>query len=97
MEKEKFAEKVKKMGYDVSFESGAVVVSGKYENYEENLAEIRKIVADLGYDQSWGVKGGVIGGAKHKIKTGQIEKTEQSEPINTDGDFEQMDLFKFMN
>jgi len=108
MEKEQFADKIKKLGYEVSFESGAVVVLGKYESYEENLAEIKKLVSDLGYDKSWGVRGGKIGAPKGKAKNEQLiedntplvnEETDNIDVAdeNTSQSFEQMNLLDFLN
>lgn len=101
----KFAEHLKKLDYEVTVENGAVMVVGKSKKFEDDLKTMKKIVADFGYNHSWGIRGGVTTAKPVDTVKPVVEETDiDTESENTDiadvstssGDFEQMNLLDFM-
>lgn len=57
------AERIKAEGWEVADDSGAIVAVTTRENYEEDQKKLGKIIKELKYNYSWGIK---IGEKKDK-------------------------------
>ena len=71
MNTEKVIKELENRGYTVSDESGVLMISGKYLNLDEAMAQIKKELETLDFHGSWGTKG---------YPKGKVPKITKSEP-----------------
>lgn len=78
MNTEKVIKELENRGYTVSDESGVLMISGKYLNLDEAMAQIKKELETLDFHGSWGTKGYPKGKVPKITKPEPAEKADET-------------------
>lgn len=96
MNTDKFMEEMKNRGYTVIDDNHIIIFTGKYPYIEDMEKEISGIIAEVGYNGSWGVRGVSKkrkSSARPQVKADEPTVLADETPISSDG---QMSLSDFM-